>query len=234
QALKALLLHFPALEQLSVFGVSIGIGHIRTIASMFPQLTLLEVEFVALDKLALDQKEEEESMPLSPGLKTLKMSELYNYSDAAIEKFVGLFPTLKNVQISGGDVVIPLINALSKLRLLRSLETVNGLLSIETAEYLLEKLPALECLSVGVNELDNKLAQALSRCTGMHTLKVRGNYTPGFLASLLQPSPLMRTLKALCVYRYTGVFSRGNFSIEDTHSKKAAMENFGCEIETKQ
>ncbi|KAI5193286.1 hypothetical protein NECID01_2194, partial [Nematocida sp. AWRm77] len=31
QALKALLLHFPALEQLSVFGVSIGIGHIRTI-----------------------------------------------------------------------------------------------------------------------------------------------------------------------------------------------------------
>ncbi|KAI5193068.1 hypothetical protein NECID01_2171 [Nematocida sp. AWRm77] len=233
RVLKALLLHCPALEQLSVFGFHIGIGHMRTIASIRPQLMLLEVECLTLEKLTLDQKEEEEAMPVFSGLTTLKLLNLYtHYSDAVIEKFVGLFPILKNVQISAKNVTTSLIDALSKLRLLRSLEIFNGSLGIETAECLLDKLPVLECLSVGVKELDNKLAQVLSKYAGMHTLKVRGKYTAGFLASLLQPSPLMRTLKALYVCKNSGPCCRkDSLSIEDTHSKKDAMKKFRCIVE---
>ncbi|KAI5192491.1 hypothetical protein NECID01_1958 [Nematocida sp. AWRm77] len=234
QALKALLLHCPTLEQLSVIGGRVGISHIRTIAAMLPHLVLLEVELLSLSKLELGQKEEKESMLVFPGLKTLKILSLYNYLGPDIKNLACLFPSLKLVQISVKNVASPLIDALSKLRLLRSLEIVNGSLPIETTEYLLEKLPSLECLSVGVKELDNKLAHALSKCTGMHTLKLRGNYIPGFLASLLQPSTLMTTLKVLSVWRNSGSYKRGNFSADDLSSKKAAMKNFGCEVETRQ
>ncbi|KAI5192894.1 hypothetical protein NECID01_2123 [Nematocida sp. AWRm77] len=234
QALKALLLHCSALEQLSVFGVPVSVEHIRTIAEILPQLVLLEVEFLTLKKLALGLEEKNEAMPVFPGLKTLKLLNMYNYSCAGIEKFVELFPNLKAVQISSRYVTTSLIDALSILRLLRSLETVNGLLPIETIEYLLERLPSLECLSVGVYNLDSKLAHALSKYTGMQTLKLRGKYTSGFFASLLQPSPLMNTLKALSVYRHSGSSYRDNFSAEDKDSKKTAMENFRCVVETRQ
>ncbi|KAI5193043.1 hypothetical protein NECID01_2163 [Nematocida sp. AWRm77] len=231
RVLETLLLHFPALEQLCVFGLPIGIVHIRTIAAMLPQLVLLEVEFLTLDKLALDLEEEEESMPVLPGLKTLKLSNMYNYSCADIEKFVELFPNLEDVQIPSICVTPPLIDTLSNLPLLRSLEILNGFLPIETAEHLLETLPALECLSVGVKYLDSKLAHALSKCTAMHTLKLRGRYIPGFLASLLQPSPLMTTLKVLCVCRNSGFYRKGSLSAEDLSSKDTAMEKFGLVFE---
>ncbi|KAI5192874.1 hypothetical protein NECID01_2117 [Nematocida sp. AWRm77] len=231
--LKALLLHCPALEQLSVFGPNIGIVHIRTIVPMLPQLVLLEIRVLSLVTLVLCLEEEKEAMPVFPGLKTLKLSNIYNYSCAGIEKFVELFPNLKAVQISAKNVATSLIYALSKLPHLRSLEIVNGLLPIETAEYLLEKLPTLEYLSVGVKELDNKLVHALSKYTGMQTLKLRGQYTTGFLASLLQPSPLMNTLKALTLCRNSGPSYRDNFSAEDKDSKKTAMENFRCVVETR-
>ncbi|KAI5192769.1 hypothetical protein NECID01_2075, partial [Nematocida sp. AWRm77] len=157
QALKALLLHCPTLEQLSVFGFHVSIEHIRTIAAILPQLVLLEVGFLNLNKLALGQKKERESMPVLCGLKTLKILNIYNYSVADIENLVCLFPNLKFVKIPSRYVATPLIDALSSLRLLRSLETVNGLLPIETAVYLLDKLPTLDCLSFGVHKLDNKL-----------------------------------------------------------------------------
>ncbi|KAI5192490.1 hypothetical protein NECID01_1957 [Nematocida sp. AWRm77] len=231
QALKALLLHCSVLEQLSVFGVRVGISHIRTIVAMLPQLVLLEVGVLTLEKLVLGLRKEKESMPALLGLKTLKISELYSYySGADIEKFVEIFPSLKDVQISASDVASPVIDAFSKLPHLRSLEIVNGSLQIETAEYLLEKLPSLECLSVGVKDLDSKLAHALSKCTGMHTLNLRGNYIPGFLASLLQPSPLMSTLEVLSVWRYTNK-GKIKFSPKDKHSKDTAMENFGCAVQ---
>ncbi|KAI5192693.1 hypothetical protein NECID01_2042, partial [Nematocida sp. AWRm77] len=231
QALKALLLHCPALEKLSVFGLPIGIVHIRTIAAMLPQLVLLEIGVLTLKKLALGQKEENEAMPVFPGLKTLKVRSLYNYSDAGIESLVCLFPNLKYVQISAKNVTTPLIDTLSSLRFLRSLEIVNRFLPTETAEYLLDKLPALECLSVGVKELDNKLAHVLSRCSGMHTLVLRGIYIPGFLASLLQPSPLMTTLKVLSVCRNSGFYRKGSLSTEDLSSKDTVMKKFGCAVE---
>ncbi|KAI5144796.1 hypothetical protein NEPAR04_2215 [Nematocida parisii] len=234
QALKALLLHCPVLEQLSVFGLHIRVEHIRTIAAMHPQLVLLEVELLCLDTLVLSQKKEDDAIPVFPALKTLKLQNIYNYSDAGIEKFVGLFPSLEDVQIPARSVATSLIDALSKLRLLRSLGTVNGSLEIETVEYLLERLPALECLSIGVKYLDNKLAHALSKYTEMHTLKLRGRYNPGFLGSLLQPSPLMNMLKTLCVCRNSGTsYRRGNFSTEDISSKGTAMKNFGCAVEIK-
>ncbi|KAI5191549.1 hypothetical protein NECID01_1499, partial [Nematocida sp. AWRm77] len=231
--LKALLLHCPALEQLSVFGVRVGVEHIRKIAAMLPQLVLLEVELLSLDTLVLSQKEEEEFRLVFSGLKTLKLPNMYNYncSCSGIEKFVCLFPSLKFVQISAKNVTTPLIDALSSLRFLRSLETVNGLVPIETAEYLLERLPSLECLSVGVNKLDNKLVHVLSGCTGIQTLILRGIYTPGFLASLLQPSPLMSTLKVLTLWRNCSFYRKDKFSAEDLSSKDTAMENFGCTIE---
>ncbi|KAI5191873.1 hypothetical protein NECID01_1678 [Nematocida sp. AWRm77] len=233
QVLKGLLLHCPALEQLSIVGVRVSVGHIRTIAALHPQLVLLEVELLSLKKLELGQKNEKESMLVFPGLKTLKILSLYNYySYTAIEKFMRLFSSLKNVQIPSRYVTTPLIDTLSSMRLLRSLETVNGLLSTETVEYLLEKLPTLECLSVGVKELGNKLAHVLSKCTGMHSLNLRGRYTPGFLASLLQPSPLMNTLKLLNVWKNSGAsYRRGKFSAEDLSSKEAAMKNFSCAVE---
>ncbi|KAI5189532.1 hypothetical protein NECID01_0555 [Nematocida sp. AWRm77] len=233
--LLPLLLHCPALEQLSVFVFGIDIDQIRTITEILPQLVLLEVEFLSLDKLGLSLEEKEESMPVFPGLKTLKIQCLYTYhSDAGIKNLACLFPNLKHMQTPSRYVTTPLIDALSNLRFLRSLETVNGLLPIETAEYLLEKLPALECLSVGVKELGNKLVHALSRCTGMHTLILRGNYTAGFFSSLLQPSPLMSTLKVLCVWRNISIsYRNGNFSAEDRHSKKAAMKRFGGVVEMK-
>ncbi|KAI5192488.1 hypothetical protein NECID01_1955 [Nematocida sp. AWRm77] len=232
QALKALLLHFPALEQLCVFGLPIGIVHIQTIASMLPHLVLLEVGSLDLEKLALGQKEEEESMPVFPGLKTLKLSNIYNYSDAGMETFVELFSNLKFVQIPDRHTRSPLIDTLSKLPHLRSLETVNGSLSIETAEYLLEKLPSLECLSVGISNLDHVFAHVLSKYAGMRTLKLRGCYIPGFLDSLLQPSPLMNTLKVLTLYRNTGPsYRRGKFSAKDLSSKEASMEKFGRAVE---
>ncbi|KAI5145283.1 hypothetical protein NEPAR04_2392 [Nematocida parisii] len=231
QALKALLLHCPSLEQLSVFKVSIDIEHIRTIAAMLPQLVLLEVGVLTLKKLALDQKNENEAIPVLPGLKTLKVRSLYNYSDAGIESLVCLFPSLKYVQISAKNVTTPLIDTLSSLRFLRTLEILNGFLPIETAEYLLDKLPALEWLSAGVNKLDNSLAHVLSECTGIQTLKLRGTYIPGFLASLLQPSPLMNTLKVLCVCRNSGFYRKGSLSAEDLSSKDTAMKKFGCAVE---
>ncbi|KAI5193221.1 hypothetical protein NECID01_2184, partial [Nematocida sp. AWRm77] len=123
-----------------------------------------------------------------------------------------------------------LIDALSKLRLLRSLETVNGLLTIETVKDLLERLPNLEYLCVGIDKLDNTLAQALSKCTSMHMLKLRGNYRSSFFTSLLQPSPLMSTLKVLDIYRYHKN-NTNKFTPEDKHSKKAAIKNFGCKIQ---
>ncbi|KAI5192484.1 hypothetical protein NECID01_1951 [Nematocida sp. AWRm77] len=233
RVLEALLLHCPALEQLCVFEVSIGVEHIRTIAAMLPHLVLLELELLSLGTLVLGQKEEEEAIPVLPGLKTLKLPNMYNYySCAGIEKLVELFPNLEDVQIPSRYVTTPLISALSKLSLLRSLETVNGFLPIETIEYLLEKISSLECLSVGVNKLDNNLAQVLSKCTGMHTLNLRGIYISGFLASLLQPSPLMNTLKVLSVWKNSGTsYRRSNFSAEDLSSKDTAMENFKCAVE---
>ncbi|KAI5192382.1 hypothetical protein NECID01_1904 [Nematocida sp. AWRm77] len=123
-----------------------------------------------------------------------------------------------------------MIDILSNMRTLRSLEIASRFLNTGTVEYLLEKLPSLECLSVGAYEMDNKLAHALSKCASMHTLKVKGNYIPGFLASLMQPSPLMSTLKVLTVWRNPNVF-RDNFTLEDKHSKKSAMKNFGCAIQ---
>ncbi|KAI5193059.1 hypothetical protein NECID01_2169 [Nematocida sp. AWRm77] len=231
QVLKTLLLHCPALDQLSVFGFCVSIEHTQTITEMLPQLVLWEVEQLTLKS----QGEEKESIPLFPGLKTLKLANIYNYLSPNIEKFMGLFPSLKFVKILSRYVTTPLIDTLSSMRLLRSLETVNGLLSIETAVYLLDKLPNLECLSVGVKELDNKLAHALSKCVRMHTLKLRGNYISGFLASLLRPSPLMSTLKVLSVWRNSGTsYGRGNFSAEDKHSKDTAMEKFRCEVEIRQ
>ncbi|KAI5191501.1 hypothetical protein NECID01_1495 [Nematocida sp. AWRm77] len=233
QALKALLPHCPALEQLSVFGVRVGVEHIRTITAMLPQLVFLELEFFNLKKLELGQKEEKESIPAFSGLKTLKISELYNYYlYSGIEKFASLFPNLKDVQISAKNVVIPLIDALSKLHHLRSLEIINNFLQIETAEYLLDKLPTLERFSVGVKDLDSKLVHILSKYAGMHTLNLRGYYISGFLASLLLPSPLLNTLKVLCVYRHSGSsYRKDKFSAEDISSKKAAMKNFGCAVE---
>ncbi|KAI5188997.1 hypothetical protein NECID01_0352 [Nematocida sp. AWRm77] len=229
QALKALLLHCPALEQLSVFGLDISIIHIQIVVSMFPQLALLEIEsFVSDEDLWVQRKE---MLPTFLGLKTLKISNIHRCSDIALEIFVGLFPSLKSVQISVSDVVSPLIDVLSKLRYLRSLEIINGTLSTETAEYLLDKLPALEYLSVGVKDLDNKLAHALSKCTGMHTLKLKGNYIPGFLASLLQPSPLMNTLKVLSLFRHSShSYKRGKLSANDKHSKKVAMKTLDLQL----
>ncbi|KAI5192696.1 hypothetical protein NECID01_2045 [Nematocida sp. AWRm77] len=232
QALEALLLYSPALEELSVFGVHVGIGYIQMIAAMLPHLVLLELELLSLDTLVLGKKEKEEFGLVFSGLKTLKLSNIYNYSCSSIEKFVGLFPSLKLVQIPTRYVATSLIDALSSLRLLRSLEIINGFLPIKTAEYLLEKLPTLECLSVGVKKLDNKLAQVLSKTTNMHTLKLRGYYTANFFASLLRPSPLMSTLKVLCVYRYSDACYSGSLSAEDTHSKAAAMKKFGCAVES--
>ncbi|KAI5191157.1 hypothetical protein NECID01_1326 [Nematocida sp. AWRm77] len=227
QALKALLLHCPVLEQLSVFGLCVGIDHIRIIAPMLPQLMLLEVEFLTSET----QEEEEESTPVFPGLKTLKILDLYiYYLDADIKKLMGLFSNLKDIQMPAKYVTSPLVDALSKLRLLRSLEIINGTLNTETAEYLLEKLSNLECLSVGVRKLDNNLAQALSKYAGMHTLRLRGKYTPGFLASLLRPSPLMNTLRVLDLRRYY-IDATNNPSPEDKHSKKEAMKKFGCMVQ---
>ncbi|KAI5189728.1 hypothetical protein NECID01_0634, partial [Nematocida sp. AWRm77] len=202
------------------------------IAAMLPHLVLLELELLSLGTLVLGQKEEEEAIPVLPGLKTLKLPNIYNYSDTGIEKFMGLFPSLEYVQISARYVATSLIYALSTLPHLWSLEIANGTLLIETIEYLLEKLPSLECLSVGVNEMGNKLALVLSKCTAMHTLILRGNYTPGFLASLLQPSPLMNTLKVLSVWRYTNK-GKIKFSPKDKHSKDTAMEKFECAVEIK-
>ncbi|KAI5189770.1 hypothetical protein NECID01_0676 [Nematocida sp. AWRm77] len=230
QALEALLLHCPALEQLGVFGVRVSVEHIRAIAAMLPQLVLLEVSFLSLKKLVLGQKEEEESMQVFPGLKTLKLVKIYNYSDAGIVALVCLFPSLQSMQIPSRYVTTPLIDALSNLHLLRSLKTVNSLLSIETAVYLLEKLPTLECLSIGVKELDRTLAHGLSKHAGIHTLNLRGNYTPDFLSSLVQPSPLMSTLKVLCLWRNSGTSYRSNFSTKDISSKDTAMKKFGCAI----
>ncbi|KAI5188998.1 hypothetical protein NECID01_0353 [Nematocida sp. AWRm77] len=235
QVLEALLLHCPALEQLSVFGIRVGIIHIQIITAMLPQLVLLEVGVLDLEKLGLGLEEEKEAMPVFPGLKTLKTLSLYNYSDTGIEKFASLFLSLEYVQISANNVASSLIDVLSKLRFLRSLEIVNGLLSIEPAECLLEKLPSLECLSVGVYKLDNKLAHVLSKYAGMHILNLRGYYTTGFLASLLQPSPLMNTLKVLSLFRHSNIYyKRGNFSTEDISSKDTAMENFGCAVKIRQ
>ncbi|KAI5190909.1 hypothetical protein NECID01_1204 [Nematocida sp. AWRm77] len=136
------------------------------------------------------------------------------------------------MQIAASDASsIIVLDALSKLPYLRSLEVVNGFLSVETVEYLLEKLPALECLSGGFKELDNKLAQALSMYAGMHMLKLRGRYTTGFLASLLQMSPLMNTLKVLDVYRYGKNTLVNRLSIEDKASKTIAMQNLGCAVQ---
>ncbi|KAI5193235.1 hypothetical protein NECID01_2186 [Nematocida sp. AWRm77] len=231
QMLKTLLLHCPTLDQLSVFGFHVSIEHIRTIAAMLPQLMILDVGFLSLDRLLLGQKKEKESMPVFPGLKTLKLASMYSYLDASIKNLACLFPNLKFVQIPSRHVTTPLIDALSSLRLLRTLEVVDSTLDTETAVYLLDKLPNLECLSVGVSNLDIKLAHALSKYVGMHTLKLRGYYTAGFLASLLRPSPLMSTLKVLSVWRNSGSYRKGNFSIEDKHSKDTAMKNFGCEVE---
>ncbi|KAI5192492.1 hypothetical protein NECID01_1959 [Nematocida sp. AWRm77] len=221
------------LEQLSVFRVCVDIGHIHTIMNILPKLVLLEIgSFVSNKKVCLQKKKK----PLSAFscLRTLKISAIHNY-DAGIKKFVYLFPNLEDVQISATDVTTSLIDTLSKLPHLWSLEIINGSLEIETAEYLLERLPALECLSVGVKDLDKKLAHALSKCTGMHTLKLRGNYSTGFFASLLQPSPLMNTLRVLCVCRNFGSsYRRDKFSAEDLSSKKAAMKNFGCTVEIRQ
>ncbi|KAI5189524.1 hypothetical protein NECID01_0547, partial [Nematocida sp. AWRm77] len=90
------------------------------------------------------------------------------------------------------------------------------------------------CLSVGVKELGNKLVHALSRCTGMHTLILRGNYTAGFFSSLLQASPLMSTLEALSVCRNTvSCNKKDSLSAEDKRSKKDAMKKFGCIVETR-
>ncbi|KAI5192700.1 hypothetical protein NECID01_2049 [Nematocida sp. AWRm77] len=239
QALEALLLYSPALKELSVVGLSIGIEHIQTIVAMVPQLVLLEVEFLTLDKVGLYQKEERENKRKEapsefPNLSTLKTSGLYNCADS-IENLACVFPNLEYVQIPSRYVTTSLIDALSSLHLLRSLETVNGTLSTETIEYLLDKLSSLECLSVGVDELDSKLVHALSKCTGMHTLNLRGIYIPGFLASLLQPSPLMSTLKVLCVYRHFNIYyRRGKLSTKDLSSKKDAMKNFGCAVEIRQ
>ncbi|KAI5189934.1 hypothetical protein NECID01_0729 [Nematocida sp. AWRm77] len=232
QALEALLLHYPALEQLSVSGLCISIEHIQTIAAMLPQLELLEVEFLNLERPELDLKKEKKLMPVLPNLKTLKLPSIYKYLDALIKNLAYIFPNLKFVQISAMYVMPFLINALSKLPHLQSLEIINGLLLIEIVEYLLEKLPSLKCLSVGVYKLDNKLAHTLSKYTSMHTLNLRGQYTPGFLASLLQPSPLMCTLKVLCIWRNSGsCYTKGTLSAEDLSSKKAAMKKFGCAVE---
>ncbi|KAI5190905.1 hypothetical protein NECID01_1200 [Nematocida sp. AWRm77] len=230
QTLEALLLHCPALEKLSIFGLEFDIEYIQMIAAMLPQLVLLEIELLSLDTLVLDLEEEKESIPLFPGLKTLKLTNIYHHSDVGIEKFVELFPNLKDVQISAIDVTIPLIDALSKPGILRSLEIINSSLPIKTAEYLLDKLLSLEYLSVGAKQLDTKLGHALSKCTNMRMLNLRGNYIPGFFSSLLRPSPLMSTLKYLSVYKYSGS-CRGNLSAEDLSSKKAAIKNFGCTIE---
>ncbi|KAI5191553.1 hypothetical protein NECID01_1503 [Nematocida sp. AWRm77] len=232
QALKGLLLHCPALEQLSVFGVHISVEHIRTITAMLPQLVLLEVGVLNLVTFVLGQKNEKESMPVFPDLKTLKLTNIYIQSYLDIEKLVKFFPNLEDMQISVKNVTIPLIDALSSLRYLRSLKILNGIMLIETIEYLLEKLPALECLTVKINELNNSLAHVLSKYTGIHTLKLKGNYIPGFLASLLQPSPLMNTLKVLTVWRNPGAsYRRGKFTIEDKYSKQTAMDKFECAIQ---
>ncbi|KAI5191551.1 hypothetical protein NECID01_1501 [Nematocida sp. AWRm77] len=233
QVLETLLLHCPAIEHLSVFGLHIRVEHIRTIVSMLPQLVLLEVGLLSLEKLALGLEEEKEFGLVFSGLKTLKIQNIYSfYSDTGMEKFVELFPNLEGVQIPSRYVTTPLIDVLSSLRFLRSLEIVNGSLSTKTIEYLLGKLPTLEWLSVGVKYLDNKLAHALSKCTAMHTLMLRGRYIPGFLGSLLQPSSLMTTLKVLCVWRYSGAsVRRGNLSAEDKYIKKAAIKKFGCAVE---
>ncbi|KAI5192924.1 hypothetical protein NECID01_2134 [Nematocida sp. AWRm77] len=233
QELEALLLHCPALKELSLFGVCANISHIRMITATLPHLVHLEVGVLSLDNLVLDQKKEKESMPVFPGLKTLKLPSMYNYSYASIEKLVDVFPNLKCVQISAKNITSLLIYALSKLPLLRSLEIVNSFLSVETAEYLLEKLPSLECFSFGVKELDRTLAHGLSKHAGIHTLNLKGRYTPDFLSSLLQPSPLMSTLKVLCLWRNSGSSYRGKFSTKDLSSKKTAMMKFGCAVKIK-
>ncbi|KAI5188425.1 hypothetical protein NECID01_0056 [Nematocida sp. AWRm77] len=225
--LEHFLLQCPVLRQLSVFGLIIGIIHIQKIVTMLPLLVFLEVESLRLGMLALGQ--EEKTVIAFPGLKVLKISTIYSHS-RDIENLAYIFPNLQSIQMPGKNVTPSLIYVLSKLSHLRSLETVNGLLLIETVEYLLEKLPSLECLAVGVKELDNRLAQVLSKYVGMHTLNLRGNYTTGFLASLLRPSPLMSTLKVLCVYKYSGIYS-SSLSPEDQHSKKEAMKKFGCAVQ---
>ncbi|KAI5190867.1 hypothetical protein NECID01_1162 [Nematocida sp. AWRm77] len=238
KALEALLLHCPALKQLSIFGLVIGIDSMQIITTMLPQLVLLEVEFLSLIfGLVLSQKEERESgrkniAPEFLSLSTLKILKLYNFSGISAKQIVDLFPNLKCMQIPAKCIGISVIDALSSLRFLRSLELINGLLPVETAEYMLDKLPTLECLSVGVKDLDNSLAHALSKCAGMHTLNLRGIYTTGFLASLLQPSPLMCTLKVLCVYRYSRCVL-DTLSPRDTYSKESAMAKFGCEVQVK-
>ncbi|KAI5189349.1 hypothetical protein NECID01_0544 [Nematocida sp. AWRm77] len=222
QLLVALLAHSPALEQLSVLGIHTSIDHIRTIAAMLPQLVLLEVELLSLE-------EEEESMLVFPDLQTLKLLNIYTHPDVGIKNLISLFPNLKHMEIAASDVTINWIYALSTLRYLRSLEVINGSLTTETAECLLDKLPALECLSVGVNRLNNAFSQSLSRCTSMHTLKLRGYYAPGFLASLLRPSSLMRTLKVLDIHRYHKN-ETNRLSAEDKFSMKIAKKNFRCAV----
>ncbi|KAI5190497.1 hypothetical protein NECID01_1003 [Nematocida sp. AWRm77] len=237
QALEFLLLHCSALEQLSIFGVAVDIEHIKMIIPMHPKLELLEIESLILGKLELSLEEEEKSVreevaPEFPSLRTLKLMSIYNISCFDETKLIDFFPNLKCVQLSSKTTNILMIDALSNLRLLRSLETVNGLLSAETVVYLLERLPTLECLSVGVKELGNNLAHALSKYTGMHTLNLRGSYTAGFLTSLLQPSPLMSTLKFLEIYKHPNTFN-DNFTSEDISSKKGSMKRFGCVIKIK-
>ncbi|KAI5189606.1 hypothetical protein NECID01_0629, partial [Nematocida sp. AWRm77] len=133
KALESLLPHCPALDQLSVFGIRIGIDHIQIITEILPQLVVLEVELLNLSMLTFGQKEKKksnrEAVPTEfPNISTLKVSDLYNYSGPGIKKFMGLFPNLKSIQILASFVTIPMIDALSRLRLLRSLEILNGTL----------------------------------------------------------------------------------------------------------
>ncbi|KAI5188450.1 hypothetical protein NECID01_0081 [Nematocida sp. AWRm77] len=226
QALETLLLNCSGVEQLSVFGAIIDTTHIRTITAMLPQLVFLKVESLTSEC----QKEEEESMPVFSGLKTLKISTEYKFSGIDIKKLVCLFPNLQTIQMPAKYVSYSRLDALSKLSHFRSLETVNGLLLIETVEYLLETLPTLECLAVEVHKLNNNLAQVLSKYVGMHTLKLRGKYTSGFLASLLRPSPLMSTLRVLEIYRYS-IDTTNSFTLEDQRSRQEAMKKFGCMVQ---
>ncbi|KAI5189584.1 hypothetical protein NECID01_0607 [Nematocida sp. AWRm77] len=234
QALKALLLNCPALEQLNIFGVYIGIGHIQMIVSILPKLVLLEVESLNLDMLQLCQrkKEERERETVStefPSIRTLKLLNLSNYKNGNIERFVGFFPSLNFVKLPTKYVSASLINAFSRLPYLRSLKIIDGLLLTETAVFLIEKLPNLETLCLGVKKLDAPLLQAFSKCTTMHILQLRGHYNTGFLSSLVCSSPLMNTLKVLDVYRYSKSGTT-KLTPKDLSSKKTAMNNFGCVI----
>ncbi|KAI5190632.1 hypothetical protein NECID01_1073 [Nematocida sp. AWRm77] len=227
QTLKKVLLHCPALKHLSVFGVGIGIEHIHTIVKLLPQMVFLEVEFLFYYKKEWLQRKE--SPPVFPGLSALKLHTIHS-CPSSIENLVCLFPSLQRIQLASKNAKTHLIDALSNLPHLRSLGIINGFLPIETIECLLGKLSSLEYLSVGVKELDCKLAHALSKYAGMHTLMLRGSYIPGFLASLLQPSPLMSTLEFLDVCRYC-ITRKSRLTPEDKHSKTAAMKNFGCKIQ---